>query len=383
VAVSPWLVLHSQEARSYALLTLLAGLSFLFFARSLRAPSGAQIGWWAVTSGLALATHYFAIFLVAPEAVWLLVASRRRGPVLLGVAAVTAVGAALLPLALHQRSEGNPDAALVHGGSLALRIIEVPKQSLVGFDGPAEIVTAVAAAALCAVSLFFLATGSSPADRQRLAPAAGIGLAAVAAPLLVAFVGLDYLVARNLIVAWVPFAVVVAAGLSATRLRTVGLVVTAALTALFATVVIAVAVDPSYQRADWRGAAASLGAPQTSRAIVVQPPTAANTYRIYLPGVHALPRHGARVSEIDLITVASYLSAPGRARRAPNPKALPAPFPGFREVGRRHEQTYTVVRYGSPAPRLVMPTALAQRGLKSHRRSSVLYQGAVPTIATP
>jgi hypothetical protein len=39
VAVSPWLVLYSQDARSYALLSLLGGLSFLFFVRCLKAPS--------------------------------------------------------------------------------------------------------------------------------------------------------------------------------------------------------------------------------------------------------------------------------------------------------------------------------------------------------
>jgi mannosyltransferase len=99
--VSPLLVWYSQEARAYALLTFLSGLSLLFFARAVDDPSRRSLGWWAATSALAVLTHYFAAFLVAGETVLLLYRHRRRG-VYVATAAVAAVGLALLPLAAYQ-----------------------------------------------------------------------------------------------------------------------------------------------------------------------------------------------------------------------------------------------------------------------------------------
>ena len=45
-----------------------------------RAPTGRNLGAWAAVSALALATHYFAVFVVVPPAVWLVLAvpSERR-----------------------------------------------------------------------------------------------------------------------------------------------------------------------------------------------------------------------------------------------------------------------------------------------------------------
>ena len=71
VAVSPVLIWFSQDARSYSLAFLLSALSFLFFA-SARGGSRRHLVWWAVCSALAIATHYFAGFLVGGEAALLL-----------------------------------------------------------------------------------------------------------------------------------------------------------------------------------------------------------------------------------------------------------------------------------------------------------------------
>src|SRR5436305_5664075 len=46
-ALSPFLIWYSQEARAYMLFTLLCGLSFVFFARSLRRGSSRDLAWWA------------------------------------------------------------------------------------------------------------------------------------------------------------------------------------------------------------------------------------------------------------------------------------------------------------------------------------------------
>src|SRR5207247_1451270 len=79
-------------------------------------------------SGLALATPYFAFFTVAPEALWLLVSSGRTVRVVWATASVAAVGGALAPLALAQRS----NASWITEVSRGRRLYEVAKEFLVG-----------------------------------------------------------------------------------------------------------------------------------------------------------------------------------------------------------------------------------------------------------
>ena len=80
VTFNPFLIWYSQEARAYMLLAALCGASFLWFVRSRRDPSARNLVWWAVWSSLALMTHFFAGFLVAPEALWLLWVAGHAAP---------------------------------------------------------------------------------------------------------------------------------------------------------------------------------------------------------------------------------------------------------------------------------------------------------------
>jgi uncharacterized membrane protein len=114
VAINPFILWYSQEARSYMLLATLSGASFLFFARARRDPSPANLAWWAGLSAAALMTHFFAGFLVAPEALWLLV-QRRSLATGAAVAVVAAAQAAMLPFVFADatapslpRSTGSP-----------------------------------------------------------------------------------------------------------------------------------------------------------------------------------------------------------------------------------------------------------------------------------
>ena len=71
------LLWYSQEARAYALLRpALRRLAALLRARAASAAAAATSSLWGIASALALATHYFAVFPIAAEALWLL---RRRG----------------------------------------------------------------------------------------------------------------------------------------------------------------------------------------------------------------------------------------------------------------------------------------------------------------
>ena len=75
------LLWYSQEARAYALLALLCALSLLYFVRALRrGEPRATSSLWGVASALALATHYFAVFPIVAEAVWLLAPPRPGEP---------------------------------------------------------------------------------------------------------------------------------------------------------------------------------------------------------------------------------------------------------------------------------------------------------------
>src|SRR5437764_6826676 len=70
-AFSPLLMWYSQEARSYALLVLLSGLTLLAMLAVLERPSPRRLALWALVAAAALATHYFAGFLIGAEAAWL------------------------------------------------------------------------------------------------------------------------------------------------------------------------------------------------------------------------------------------------------------------------------------------------------------------------
>jgi hypothetical protein len=341
VAVNPFLVWYSQEARAYALLVLLAALAVLFLVRALRGERNATV-WWAVTSALALATHYFAVFVVAPAALWLLWRRRAAAP----AAAVGAVGVALLPLAVDQAS--NRGAEFIEGSPLLTRIGQVPKQFLIGFDAPAEVAAGVLAGALVLAAFLNLARHRPRSDLAPLAPVAGVAAFGVGVPIALAIAGVDFLIARNLIAALVPALVVAAAGFALTR---EALVPGALLCALSAAIVIAVAAEPEYQRDDWRGAAEAAGPAREPRALVVTPIGGCVPLQLYLPGTRLIGPNGAMVTEVVLLGLpqerAGQDADPPRVGREP-------PYPmHMREVERVEEPTFTMVRYRANRPILV------------------------------
>jgi len=78
LAVNPYMIWMAQEARSYALLLVLSTASLLFFVRVLDDRGSRPLLWWTVVSALALATHYFAVFMIATQGAWLLLRVARR-----------------------------------------------------------------------------------------------------------------------------------------------------------------------------------------------------------------------------------------------------------------------------------------------------------------
>lgn len=343
-AANPFLVWYSQEARAYALLVLLTAGGLLAFVAGRRVA-------WALLSIAALAAHWFAIFPVAAQAVWLLARKRAFAP----VAAVAAAGAALLPLALDQRSHDR--AGFIDESSLARRLAEVPKQFLTGYDAPAEaLLTAVAlAAALVAAAAALRAPGrgapegGAPEGALRLV--AAVGVAALAIPILLALAGADHLIARNVLPALVPLIAVGAAGLAAMR---AGAVPAAALVVVGVFAAVAVAAEPAYQRDDWRSAARALGPAERDRAVIVTPASGLLPLSVYLEASRAVSPPGVKVGEIGMVGLAPHL--PGAAGEPPRPADLQPPAPGFEQTRRTDGETFTTVVFRSLVPFNVTPT---------------------------
>ena len=274
VAVNPFLIWYSQEARAYALFALLAATTVYFFARAWRGERRSLIG-WAITASAALATQYFAVFIVAAEAILLV---RWRRSALLAAAAPAAVLAAELPLILKQRHNG----ANVAGSALSHRVAGIPKDLLVGYSFPAEAAGTALALLLVLAGVWFALTRTTPRLRRRALVAGVIALFALVVPILFALAGPDYVLARNMIAVVVPAAIFVGAGYAARRS---GLVLACGLCALCLAIVGSVAADTQYGRTDWRGAAERLGKPHTQRAIVATPTIDAGLLRPYVPGI--------------------------------------------------------------------------------------------------
>ena len=331
VAFNPFFVWYSQEARAYALLVLMAALTLLFLGRR-------AYGWWALTAALALCTHYFAAFLLVPEAIWLLWSNRQRAA-WLATGAVTAVGVALIPLALHQRDLGH--TSFIADLSFRSRVGDLPKKLVTGELGtPTPLIGPLAGAIAVAAIAYALWRRRSARILVAIAVAAGL------LPLALAAFGADYVLPRNLIAVYVPVILVVAAGLAG-RLGLLGATV---ICAVALAVNVEVASNVKLQRDDWRGAAKALGPAPETRVVVVTPSYAKKPLRLYAGSLPPLPPQGADVREVVAIVN-------GR------PPKDPAPPAGFDQVvARVRTPSYVLVRFRSPVPRHYAGVALIQKG---------------------
>jgi mannosyltransferase len=347
VAFNPLLVWYSQEARAYALLVLLAALATLHCVRAVRRPHERRdIVWWAIASALAIATHYFAAFVVVPLAAWLLARHPQRRAALAGAAVIAATGLALLPLAADQ--SGNPGSNFITGTSLGTRALQLPKQFLLGYDAPLETAFTTAVLILAAAGGWLALTRAR--DTARVS--AALLAVAVLLPLAAAVAGADFVISRNLIVAVIPLVIVIAAGFAAAGRA--GDALAAALAALSLAAVLAVFTHPEFQRDNWRGAAEAIGPANGERALVVNPIAGAVPLTLYLPGLTPFGERFRRVDEIDLVAVTSR-----RPGETPHPPRPPTPsVPGFRLVARKETDTFTLVRLRAAGPQQIASQGL-------------------------
>jgi 4-amino-4-deoxy-L-arabinose transferase-like glycosyltransferase len=351
VAVNPFLLWYSQEARAYALVTLFVAIGLWFFGRALNGERGALAG-WAVASGLALATHYFAVFVVAPEALWLLARVQVRRHAALASLVPAAVLLAHLPLILDQRDNGNSVAQ----SSLALRVAGIPKDLAVGYSFPAELAGSVIAAALLLVGIFLLATRTAGHAAAGALVAGSVAACALVVPVVLALLGMDYVLARNAIVALPPAVVCLAAGYAANR---AGLLAGVALCALLVAIGLSVSLDSRYGRTDWRGFAGALGRAAEARALVVSPDIDAMLGAVYLPRIQDASDERLLVHEIVVAALATQGGFSTGAVK-PTTTAPRKPPAGFVITSVRRTSTFVLVRYRAARS---MPIAVSRAEL--------------------
>jgi mannosyltransferase len=373
-ATSPLLIWYSQEVRTYPLLVFLSALSFLFFAYSLNRDDPRWLWAWALASGFALATHYFAAMLVVPEAIWLLLRARApRVKALLACAGVGCAGLALLPLYAAQQDHPVPPGGWIAFLDRSQRLLALPQQFVAGLSVPWRPLPVLVGGGLVATVVYAL-TRADSGSRRAFALAAGVALAGMLLAILPAFFGHDYVITRNLIELWLPLAVAVGVALGARAVGGMGPAVVVALCAIGLALSIWNTATPEARRVDWDDVARALGQPRGERVIGAPGAYEGVPLSLQLDGAHvAKPGESIFASELVLLwmrPVTNYGIGPcvwgadcgGGVLGGPGPPFRPPPQ--FRLV--RHGSTprlfFRVYDAARPA-RIPAPKAPAQRNI--------------------
>lgn len=341
-AFNPMLIWYSQEARSYALLIFFSALSLYFFLRALDRGEERDFWLWALSSALAFGSHYFAFFLVAIEAAWLLLARRDRLRALLPALALVGLsGGALLPLAAAQANATH--IGWIENSPLGTRYLEAGTSFLIGETGhviaePPRYSFALLPAALLTAALLLAVFYGERRERRGVAIGLILGLGVAALAALAALLGKDYVVERNLLPALLPLAAAVAIGCSLASLRRLGAAIAIVLCAYWLAFGIYVTQTPNLQRPDFRALSQAIGPAKVPRAVVSWK-LAGDPIRWYLGG--QVPRmYGGqeRIREVDVV------SKPLASRKPVN---LPR---SFRQGQRLRLGRLTLTRYVSKKP---------------------------------
>ena len=377
VAVDPLFVWYSQEARAYGLFVLFAALSMLCFVRALEEPTRARLAAFALAGALALLTHYFAVFLLVPMALWLLAEQRTRRVALPALVAIAVVGLALLPLISAQGGHGTQ---WIGRWALSSRLQAIPQYYLTGYSGAplghgVELLVGLPlllGAALGAWRLYAkpleAERDARAADREPRTPdlrrgawiALSIAAFAVLVPVVLVGLGADYLAPRNLVGAMIPVSALLAVLLAAIDepppLSLPGLGAAIAAVAVLALLIVTLDVDfsPRLQRGNWRDVAHAIergaaGSRAGGVAITtVELGAAPLEYYLSPLRLRNVPRHAhVSVVEIDETGYAPLRHSAGRP-----------PAPGFRLSERRNVDGLIVYRFVSSVPRLVSEAEL-------------------------
>ena len=349
VATNPLLVWYSQEARAYGLFVALTALAVWCWLRADADPTPGRLTAFAASGAAALATHYFAVFLLAPMCLWLLRKRGRWKAVLPAVAAVGAAGVALVPLALAQGGHGTQ---WIGEWALASRLEVLPQYYLTGYSGAplghgVELLVALTIVAGMGYGLWRALT---PRESDAALLALGLAACGVLTPVAMAVAGADYLAPRNVVAAMVPLSAGIAVVVTAQRTGRTGMALAGVIAVAFLALSVDVNLSPRLQRGDWRGLAQAIGrSPRADRAITTVELGAA-PLEYYLPPLRNAPLGASvRVSEIDETGYPPLVAGAGEP-----------PAPGFRLVGYRDVNGLVLYRFRSATPRAVSAARLRE-----------------------
>src|SRR5579884_1062414 len=363
VAVSPLFVWFSQEARSYALLVFLASVSLYFCARAVEAETDTDFLLWGLASAAALATHYFAAFLIVPEAVWLLLAHRPWRRVALGALPIVVAAVPLLVLAEVQSKKHN----WIADWPLSQRLAETGRQLLLGIPEPLDHWWPLVAALLVAPIVLVVWRGR-PRERSTALVMSALVVGGLVLALLLAAIGTDLVLGRYLIALVLPLFLAAAIGFGARRAGWVGVAAALALCALWTGLVVDSATGSTLHKPDWRAVSKVLATGGGDRVVVVDDYLGQPLLRYaHHPDVVARNKT-VRVRRIDLL----YHVPPPKQRCGRwsglacevfffplLPKSLQ---PHFLLVAKIEFDGFTLNRYAAAQPVPVRPRQLLSKG---------------------
>ena len=366
IAVNPFLLYYSQEARSYSLMVFLSTCTLWAFAEAWTSGSRRALTAWSLLGALSLSTHYFAGFPLVGEAGLLLWRWRSQWRIVLFACGGWVVtGLALLPLLRSQQAEGG--FGFITQVPLQTRVTGILHDFVVGSRPFPVIHLPIAAATVAVLGVALAVALGNDVSRRAVGALLVIAVAAVAIPLAVAAGGLDYLLSRNEMPLLVPFLAISAAGFALIPRRVAGIAL------LVISVGLAVVADgyydfdPSLQRDDWRSVAAQIGPRGTP--IVVSPGDDTVALSVYAPDL-VVDRSRRDVDEVDVVGQAR----PPRFTRPPTPHR-------FTLVQDITTPTYELLRYKSATALPVSSTQLQRIRLGSTNAAIVVQQDLPPTRA--
>jgi hypothetical protein len=243
----------------------------------------------------------------------------------------------LTPLALAQRAHGSTSWIHTKAGPLATRIPTIFGQFARGVDIVLPRFTVWAALAVLGLAV----VGCARAPRRVQSDAmllAGCALTTLLLPELLAYLGFDYLIARNVIVAIVPLVCLAAIGLSyLPRAALIGGCIAVMSIAVGTQAARIRWIKPAYQRDNWRGAIGYLRPIQGVRLVLVAPTNGAPAVLAYLADAEMV-KAPVVASEVDLVF---------RAATAQNssPIASTPPPPSLRRLAMHGFRHLWVIRY--------------------------------------